>query len=117
MPDTRLRNLGPVVRNAPVNEVKRAAARALRQRSTPAEQEMWELVRGRRLDGLKFRRQQVIAGFVVDFDCADLGLAIELDGGVHDREGGPESDAELAGTPKKDRTRRDFPAHVGNPVC
>ncbi len=36
----------------------------------------------------------MIAGLVVDFDCADLGLAIELDGGVHDREGGPESDAE-----------------------
>jgi very-short-patch-repair endonuclease len=32
---------------------------------------------------LKFRRQQILGGFVVDFYCAGLRLAIELDGGVH----------------------------------
>jgi len=34
--------------------------------------------------GLKFRRQQVIDGFIVDFYCAEHGLVIEVDGGVHD---------------------------------
>ena len=33
--------------------------------------------------GLKFRRQHVIAGFIVDFYCADLGLVLELDGEGH----------------------------------
>ncbi len=34
--------------------------------------------------GLKFRRQQVIDGFIVDFYCDSLGLCVEIDGGVHD---------------------------------
>jgi very-short-patch-repair endonuclease len=34
--------------------------------------------------GLKFRRQQVIRGYIVDFYCAELRLAIEIDGAVHD---------------------------------
>jgi very-short-patch-repair endonuclease len=94
MAETRLRRLGAVVCNAPVTAAKRAAARQVRQRSTETERAVWELLRGRRLDGLKFRRQQVIAGFVVDFYCADRGIAIELDGGVHDQPGMAEADAE-----------------------
>ena len=34
--------------------------------------------------GLKFRRQQVIDGFIVDFFCAERGLVVEIDGAVHD---------------------------------
>ena len=34
--------------------------------------------------GLKFRRQQVIDGFIVDFFCAERGLVVEIDDGVHD---------------------------------
>ena len=45
---------------------------------------MWELLRDRRCHGLKFRRQQVVRGFVVDFYCAAHRLAVEIDGGVHD---------------------------------
>jgi len=44
------------------------------------------IVRGKRLFGLKFRRQQVIDGFVVDFYCDSLELCVEIDGGVHDSE-------------------------------
>jgi very-short-patch-repair endonuclease len=50
---------------------------------TGAESALWEMLRGRRLDGLKFRRQAPVAGFVVDFFCPELELIIELDGGVH----------------------------------
>jgi len=50
---------------------------------TGAEAVLWEMLRGRRLDGLKFRRQTPLAGLVVDFFCAELKLIIELDGGVH----------------------------------
>jgi len=36
--------------------------------------------------GLKFRRQQIIDGFIVDFYCDSLGLCVEIDGGVHETE-------------------------------
>jgi very-short-patch-repair endonuclease len=44
---------------------------------------LWEELRGRRLDGLKFRRQHPVGPFVIDFCCAERRLAIELDGAVH----------------------------------
>ncbi len=34
--------------------------------------------------GLKFRREQVIDGFLTDFYCPSLGLVVEIDGGVHE---------------------------------
>ena len=58
-------------------------ARRLRSDMTHAERLLWEMVRNRKLDGWKFRRQTVVAGRVVDFFCPELGLVIELDGGVH----------------------------------
>ncbi len=41
------------------------------------------MVRDRRLDGLKFRRETPLAGLTVDFYCPELKLVIEVDGGVH----------------------------------
>ncbi len=58
--------------------------RELRRRQTPAEQALWEMLRDRRLDGLKFRRQFPISIFVTDFCCFNLKLVVELDGGVHE---------------------------------
>lgn len=60
------------------------AARELRGRETPSEQLLWDALRNRRFDGLKFRRQQAIGPFVVDFYCAELRLVIEVDGSIHD---------------------------------
>jgi very-short-patch-repair endonuclease len=51
---------------------------------TEAEQVLWERLRGRRLNGFKFRRQHPIADFIVDFYCAEFGVAIEVDGEYHD---------------------------------
>jgi len=59
-------------------------ARALRRRATSAEQRLWQLLRGRRLGGFKFRRQHPCGAFVLDFFCAEARLVVELDGGVHD---------------------------------
>jgi very-short-patch-repair endonuclease len=59
------------------------AARDLRQRETSAEDSLWEMLRDRRLGGLKFRRQHPVGPFVIDFCCPAHRLAIELDGGVH----------------------------------
>jgi very-short-patch-repair endonuclease len=38
------------------------------------------------VDGFKFRRQQVVVGYIVDFYCAELALAIEVDGGIHEEQ-------------------------------
>ena len=58
-------------------------ARRLRREPTDAERKLWQQLRGRRLDRLKFRRQHPFAGFVLDFYCEELKLCIELDGGQH----------------------------------
>jgi DNA topoisomerase-3 len=68
-----------------VDEAKLARARGFRKQPTPAEEQAWELLRDRRCLGLKFRRQQVIEGFIVDFFCAEHRLALELDGTAHDQ--------------------------------
>lgn len=58
-------------------------ARALRRRMTEAEKRMWFLLRDRRFDGLKFRRQVPIGRYVADFACYDARVVIELDGSQH----------------------------------
>ena len=57
--------------------------RALRTFSTDAEKRLWTELRGRRLLGLKFRRQTWIGHYIVDFICLDRRLVIEADGGQH----------------------------------
>jgi len=58
-------------------------ARRLRRRSTDAERRFWLLLRDRRLQGWKFRRQVPLGSYVVDFYCAKARLIVELDGGQH----------------------------------
>jgi very-short-patch-repair endonuclease len=58
-------------------------ARALRKNSTDAERSLWSRLRARRLDGVKFRRQQALGPYVVDFLCLEPKLVIEVDGGQH----------------------------------
>jgi uroporphyrinogen-III synthase len=58
-------------------------ASRFREAPTNAEESAWHLLRNRRLDGLKFRRQCRIGNYVADFYCVEAALAIEVDGGVH----------------------------------
>lgn len=58
-------------------------ARSLRKTMTEAEKRLWNMLRDRRLAGLKFRRQYPISYFIVDFACFELKLIIEADGGQH----------------------------------
>jgi very-short-patch-repair endonuclease len=58
-------------------------ARALRRDQTEVERKLWSMLRGRRLDGFKFRRQVPIDRFFADFACVDAKLVVELDGGQH----------------------------------
>jgi type I restriction enzyme M protein len=73
------------------------AARRLRQEQSPPEEILWECLRGRRLRGLKFRRQHPIGRFVLDFYCDAARLAVEVDGAHHEeqREADAERDSEL----------------------
>ena len=58
-------------------------AKTLRQSRTDAEGLLWHYLRRKQLDGYKFRRQQPIGPYIVDFACMSRKLVIELDGGQH----------------------------------
>jgi very-short-patch-repair endonuclease len=72
-----------IVTNQKVTAQKLQRAKELRREMTPAEKILWEELRANKL-GVHFRRQQVIQGFIVDFYCHRAGLAVEVDGDVHD---------------------------------
>jgi very-short-patch-repair endonuclease len=55
----------------------------LRSSQTNAEQRLWYYLRNRHFQGFKFRRQQTLQGYIVDFVCLERKLVIELDGGQH----------------------------------
>ena len=57
--------------------------RESRQDSTEAEKLLWAVLRNRKLNGLKFRRQHPLDKFIVDFFCNEKKLVVELGGGVH----------------------------------
>ncbi len=59
-------------------------ARELRRRMTPPETRLWVCLRGKRLAGLKFRRQHPIGPYVLDFYCPAAKLAVEVDGQSHE---------------------------------
>lgn len=69
-------------------------AKTMRSNATDAEHLMWQLLRAKRFMNLKFRRQHVIAPYIVDFYCHELGLVIELDGSQHGTDDGKEYDTE-----------------------
>src|SRR5262245_3808309 len=59
------------------------SARRLRRDATEGEPKLWTLLRGRRLYGLKFRRQASIGPYIVDFVCQSKRLIVEADGSQH----------------------------------
>ena len=66
-----------------VSANQRSRARAMRRAPTDAELRLWRLLRDRRLDGLKFRRQVPVGPYIVDFLCAGSRLIVEADGSQH----------------------------------
>jgi type I restriction enzyme R subunit len=60
--------------------------REFRKHPTTAEAMLWECLRGRRLNGTKFRRQHPIRRYVVDFYCHEHKLIVELDGEIHEHQ-------------------------------
>ncbi|MEH2074212.1 MAG: endonuclease domain-containing protein [Nostoc sp.] len=59
-------------------------ARQMRCEPTPAEKLLWHKLRDKQLLGFKFRRQQTIDRFIVDFYCNEARLVVEVDGEIHD---------------------------------
>ncbi|WP_024279563.1 endonuclease domain-containing protein [Xanthobacter sp. 126] len=62
---------------------KRSRARALRETMTDAERKLWQVLRDRRLEGAKFRRQMPVGPYVADFLTFQHRLVVEADGGQH----------------------------------
>jgi very-short-patch-repair endonuclease len=58
-------------------------AKTLRKRPTDAERLLWKHLRTKQIEGLKFRRQEPIGNYVVDFVCFESYVIIEVDGGQH----------------------------------
>jgi len=58
-------------------------AKTLRQQMTDAEQLLWKHLRAHRMDGQKFRRQQPLGVYVVDFVHFGARLIVEADGSQH----------------------------------
>jgi very-short-patch-repair endonuclease len=64
-------------------ELKQQFAVHLREEATDAERKLWSILRSHQIAGLRFRRQQPIGPYIVDFYCSAAKLIIELDGDQH----------------------------------
>jgi very-short-patch-repair endonuclease len=69
-------------------------ARELRQKHTDAEKSLWMKLRDRQLEGVKFRRQQPVGAYIVDFASFERKVIVEIDGGQHNEERTKERDEE-----------------------
>jgi very-short-patch-repair endonuclease len=67
-------------------------ARALRKQGTPAEKILWEALRNRQVNNIKFRRQHPVLNYIADFCSEKIKLIIEIDGSIHDLEDNIEYD-------------------------
>ena len=77
------------------------AAKRLRKNATHVETLLWNQLRARQIEGAKFRRQQPIGGYIVDFVSFEKKLIVELDGGQH------------ASSPEKDQERDHWLSRSG----
>ena len=83
MDDENTKARDGIIVGRPVRHIKQERARTFRRYMTPEEALLWQRLRAKHMDGLRWRRQQVIDGFIVDFYCHAAGVAVELDGGIH----------------------------------
>jgi very-short-patch-repair endonuclease len=72
----------PFIRGTTLESERRAGE--LRRQMTPAESMLWQALRRKQLDGLRFRAQHPVGRFILDFYCPEHKLVIEIDGGAHD---------------------------------
>ncbi|WP_457940267.1 endonuclease domain-containing protein [Mesorhizobium sp. 10J20-29] len=72
----------PTMRQA-VPPPHRSFARKMRADATKAENVLWQALRRKQLEGLKFKRQVPLDGYILDFVCFDAKLVVEVDGSQH----------------------------------
>ena len=72
--------------------------RDFRKNPTKAEACLWEILRAKRFNGYKFRRQHPMKDYILDFYCPELKLAIEIDGQIHKDEQQAKYDLERTNT-------------------
>src|SRR5712691_12655879 len=70
--------------HAVVGKHQRARAKSLRRTMTRAETLLWRYLKAHHVDGLGFRRQVPMRGYIADFVCNSARLVVELDGETHD---------------------------------
>ena len=68
------------------NSVMQSRRRELRRDQTDTEKLLWWQLRARQMLGMKFFRQYSIGKYILDFYCPKVRLAIELDGGQHNKD-------------------------------
>ena len=73
-----------LIQGVRINKEKLQLAKEFRQDMTRVEDILWNELRDNQLGGYHFRRQQVIAGFIVDFYCHKARLIVEVDGEIHE---------------------------------
>jgi len=73
-----------IVRGQSVSYEMYERAKKLRREMTPAEKILWKELRTNKLNGLHFRRQQIVHGYFADFYCHQHELIVELDGRIHE---------------------------------
>jgi very-short-patch-repair endonuclease len=66
---------------------KHSTAKILRKNFTNTERLLWKYLRAKQMEGCKFRRQEPIGSYIVDFVCQEKRIVIEVDGGQHSIEG------------------------------
>ncbi len=67
----------------PIHHELLERAKWMRANPTPAEERLWSMLRNKRMPSFKFKRQMVIAPYIVDFVCLERRLIIEADGSQH----------------------------------
>ena len=85
---------------------KTILARNLRKNATIQERWLWNLLKNRQFHKLKFKRQQPIGDYIVDFICKEAKIIIEIDGGQHNE---PENI-------EYDKTRTEYLKNLGYKV-
>jgi very-short-patch-repair endonuclease len=73
-----------VIQGQKAAKEKLELAKKFRRVMTPAERKLWSRLRSNQVEGWHFRKQQVVAGFIVDFICCRAKVVVEVDGEIHD---------------------------------
>ena len=73
-----------IVRGQRVSAQQLENAKELRREMTPSEKILWKHLKANQLNGLHFRRQQIVHGYFADFYCHQHELVVEVDGGIHE---------------------------------